>query len=54
MMEYSATSPIMYALGISIKSGVKCTVSAYVENGKEVNGYVCARCIRTLKKADAE
>lgn len=35
MMEYSATSPIMYALGISIKSGVKCTVSAYVENGKE-------------------
>ena len=27
---------------------------SYVENGKETNGYVCARCIRTLKKADAE
>jgi large subunit ribosomal protein L28 len=26
----------------------------YVEDGKEMNGYVCARCIRTLKKADAE
>ena len=23
----------------------------YVEDGKETNGYVCARCIRTLKKA---
>ena len=27
---------------------------SYVEDGKEMNGYVCARCIRTLKKADAE
>ena len=27
---------------------------SYIEDGKEVNGYVCARCIRTLKKADAE
>ena len=27
---------------------------SYVEDGKETNGYVCARCIRTLKKADAE
>jgi len=25
---------------------------SYVEDGKETNGYVCARCIRTLKKAD--
>ena len=25
---------------------------SYVENGKETNGYVCARCIKTLKKAD--
>ena len=23
---------------------------SYVEDGKEMNGYVCARCIRTLKK----
>ena len=27
---------------------------SYVADGKEMNGYVCARCIRTLKKADAE
>lgn len=27
---------------------------SYVENGTEKTGYVCARCIRTLKKADAE
>ena len=27
---------------------------SYVEDGKETSGYVCARCIRTLKKADAE
>ena len=27
---------------------------SYVEDGKETCGYVCARCIRTLKKADAE
>jgi len=25
---------------------------SYVEDGKEMNGYVCARCIKTLKKAD--
>ena len=25
---------------------------SYVADGKETNGYVCARCIRTLKKAD--
>ncbi|MBQ4053858.1 MAG: mitochondrial large ribosomal subunit protein bL28m, partial [Clostridia bacterium] len=25
---------------------------SYVEDGKEMNGYVCARCIRTMKKAD--
>ena len=26
---------------------------SYVEDGKETNGYVCARCIKTLKKAGA-
>ena len=25
---------------------------SYGADGKETNGYVCARCIRTLKKAD--
>ena len=25
---------------------------SYVADGKEMNGYVCARCIKTLKKAD--
>jgi large subunit ribosomal protein L28 len=27
---------------------------SYIENDKEINAYVCARCIKTLKKADAE
>ena len=27
---------------------------SYVEDGKEMSGYVCTRCIKTLKKADAE
>jgi large subunit ribosomal protein L28 len=27
---------------------------SYIEDGKEINAYVCARCVRTLKKADAE
>ena len=27
---------------------------SYIEDDKEINAYVCARCVRTLKKADAE
>ena len=27
---------------------------SYVDDVKEMSGYVCTRCINTLKKADAE